>query len=450
MTARHHALGETVSGSRAGVDLWSLRIVHPRDVVQTIPLAADEGHVIGRAPPQPGASTIPHRTVSRVHARIEHTAGAWTICDLSSHNGSWCDGVRLGERAVPMHEGAVVRMGDTLAVLERATGIQGNDGPVSREAVPGDSPVAARLRAAIAAIANDPSPVLLIGEIGTGKELIAHELHRLSQRRGPLVPFSCAGLDATIERQLFGHDSGAQGDPATDHRGRFREAHTGTLFLDEIGELAAELQPRLLRVIETGSLDAIGEAELVDVRIVAATNRELGDVIEHRGFHHDLHARLAVHELRVPPLRERRGDILLWLDLLAEIWADRRDRPRQPLELRPDAAEALLRFPWPGNLRDLDRVVHMVSPLYDGSSIALGHLPGWLRGPGVSETPSPETRDDDEPPIGLERQGIPGRDELLAVLTELDWMITAVAQHFGRDRRQVHRWMDGYGLRRDG
>ncbi|MBX7078080.1 MAG: sigma 54-interacting transcriptional regulator [Nannocystaceae bacterium] len=455
MAAGDDLFAETVSGARAGVvsseGAWRLRIVAPREVATTVALT--EPTVVGRAPAAAGLASVAHRTVSRAHLQLERVAGVLTARDLGSHNGSWVDGVRLEARAVPLHDGAVVRLGDVLAVVEYEPRVEpGDDAVVARDAVPGDAPAVVALRRRLAAVAVDPAPVLVIGETGTGKELVAHELHRLSQRRGPLVAFNCAELAPTVvESQLFGHDKGAFTGASGSHRGLFREADGGTLFLDEIGELLPELQPKLLRVIQTGQVHAVGAAKpvAVDVRIVAATNRELQAEVERGGFRRDLHARLALHELRVPPLRERRGDLLAWIDLLAQLWSERRERAVVPFDLRADAAELLLRAPWLGNLRELDRLVHALAPGYDGGAVGPAQLPAWLREGDDAGSTVAETEDEAQlPPLPTQR-GIPSREALLAALEQHQWVVIAVARHFGRDRRQVYRWMDGYGIRRE-
>ena len=188
----------------------------------------------------------------------------------------------------------------------------------------------------------------------------------------------------------------------------------------------------------------------VDVRIVAATNRNLADEVDAGQFRRDLYARLAMHEVRVPALRRRRSDLLGWIDVLAAAWAARRDRPAPEIQLSPDAAELIVRGSWDENLRGLDRVVHAIAPLADEGPIAATALPDWLSG-----TPRPDTLETPQPPaVSIpkstrpERPPIPDKSELLAALEEHDWVIQSVARHYGRDRRQVYRWMDNHGIKR--
>src|SRR6185295_11015283 len=171
--------------------------------------------------------------------------------------------------------------------------------------------------------ATDPAPVLLHGESGTGKERIAGELHRLSGRKGRLIAVNCAALSRElVESQLFGHQKGAFTGATELHPGYFRAAQGGTLFLDEIGELSLEVQPKLLRAIQQGEVQAVGSTQPahVDVRVVAATNRELQQAVNAGQFRADLYARLSLWELRVPPLRERRADLFPWIDRLHGRW----------------------------------------------------------------------------------------------------------------------------------
>lgn len=429
-----------------------IRVVYPTEVCATVDLRTKATRVFGRGPSESGGVRVPHRTVSRSHLEVQYATSlrAWTVRDLGSRNGTWLDGAKLGDAAVALADGSVVRMGDVLAVFEWCTGELPAQSPVSRDAIYGDSVRVLALRAELARVAVDPSPALIIGETGTGKELCAAELHRLSERDGPLVSFNCAELSANVvESQLFGHEKGAFTGATTAHPGLFRSADGGTLFLDEVGELPLELQPKLLRALQTGEIMSVGGTKKakVDVRIVAATNRNLADEVDAGQFRRDLYARLAIHELRVPALRRRRSDLLGWLDVLARAWAERRDRPAPELRLSPDAAELIVRGSWDENLRGLDRVVHAIAPLADEGPIPATALPDWITG-----TPRPDTKT--PPGVSIpkstrpQRPPIPNKDELLAALEEHEWVIQSVARHYGRDRRQVYRWMDNHGIKR--
>ena len=249
-------------------------------------------------------------------------------------------------------------------------------------------------------MAADPSPVLLTGATGTGKEFIAREIHRLSGRSGKLVAVNCAVLNPQlVESQLFGHVRGAFTGAHTDQPGLFRSAEGGTLMLDEIGELPLDLQPKLLRVLQEKEVCPIGGTRnvAVDVRVIAATNRDLPALVESGGFRQDLHARLALWEIRVPSLQRRRADVLLWLERLLARWRAARELAAVPaLALDAQAAEALLLQTWPDNLRGMDRLVHAVGEVAGtGRALALGDLPPW-----VLEAPS-------RGPARPSRRGVP-------------------------------------------
>jgi transcriptional regulator with PAS, ATPase and Fis domain len=232
--------------------------------------------------------------------------------------------------------------------------------------------------------ARSAETVLLTGETGTGKEMIAAAIHRASARCGrPFVAVDCASLPRELaESELFGYDPGAfTGARGSGKRGRFELAEGGTLFLDEIGELAIELQAKLLRVLEERHVFRIGGERLraVDVRVVAATNRDLSKAVADGAFRLDLYHRLAVLEIHVPPLRERGNDVLaLARRFLAESAARAgRGLPRLSIEVE----ETLLRYPWPGNLRELKNVVAHVLHWADGDEVGLAELPRRLLEP---------------------------------------------------------------------
>jgi transcriptional regulator with GAF, ATPase, and Fis domain len=395
-----------------------------------------------------GATGLPvdDPTVSRRHLTIESDASGreHLAIDLRSRNGSSVDGQRL-VAPVALTHGAVVRLGDVLLVYERPT--PGEPLPwvetpqVSRIAIPGDSSAAYLLRAAVARSAPDPSPALIIGETGTGKELIAAEMHRLSGRRGELVAINCAAISPQlIESQLFGHVRGAFTGAGEANPGLVRAARGGTLFLDEIGELPLELQAKLLRVIQEGEVLPVGgtQATKVDVRIIAATNRDLEADAEAGLFRRDLYARLALWIVRVPPLRERRVDVLGWFDRLHRRWLERRGRSPGAggtLAFEPNAAEALILNAWPENLRGVDRLVHQHGTMTRPLTVA--DLPPWLAArPGAPVTSPPP-----------ERRVIPAptREELEAALQETG-SVRATAKRYGRDRRQIYRWMEAFGI----
>lgn len=220
----------------------------------------------------------------------------------------------------------------------------------------GSSPAMERLRVQIAQVAPTDARVLILGESGSGKELVANAIHRYSARaRGPFVSVNCAAIPRDlVESEMFGHERGAF-TGATDRRiGRFELADGGTLFLDEIGDLQLEAQAKLLRVLESGEIQRIGaeRSQRVNIRALAATNRKLEDAVDNGAFREDLYFRLNVFPIRVPPLRERLGDIPELVEHLSA-----RLRPRSPPHFNEDALKALGKHSWPGNVRELANIV---------------------------------------------------------------------------------------------
>jgi DNA-binding NtrC family response regulator len=218
--------------------------------------------------------------------------------------------------------------------------------------------------------------VLLEGESGTGKELFARGLHALSPRAdGPFVAINCAAIpDTLLETELFGHEKGAFTGAAARKPGRFEMAHRGTLFLDEIGDLPLALQAKILRALEEKRFERVGGTQslLVDVRVVAATNRNLKQRVAERQFREDLYFRLSVFPIQIPPLRERSKDVVT----LARHFVDRfcRDLNKKPLTLTPAALDELEAYSWPGNVRELQNCIERAVILCDGDSIHPRHL----------------------------------------------------------------------------
>jgi transcriptional regulator with GAF, ATPase, and Fis domain len=420
----------------------SLTAVFPAGLSWRVELGADP-RVLGRDG-GPGVAALDHRTVSRRHLEISWDGGRHVATELGSRNGSRLDGRRLDERAQAVGEGAVLQLGDVFLVYEGETDAT-DDAPLPD--LPGRSAAARALRAAVARAAADPSPALIVGETGTGKEWVARELHRAGGRSGPMVAVNCAALGPTlVESQLFGHVKGAFTGATGEHRGLFRAADGGTLFLDEIGELPLELQPKLLRALQDHEVLAVGATRTVavDVRVVAATNRALGAAVSDGGFRRDLYARLAMWEIAVPPLRARRADILDWLLRLHHAWRDARPGARAaPIELLPDAVETLLLHPWPDNLRGVDRLVHRLATATHTAAVGRAELPAWLR--DLEPAPAEPTA---EPAPARGRRETPARAEIERAYHELGGSVRALARHFGRDRKQIYRWLAALGLKK--
>lgn len=421
---------------------WArLQVVHPPELAATLTLTPPET-TIGRDGSEAG-QVVEHVTVSRRHLSIRRDGASALAVDLQSRNGTWINGVPAGSLPRALNHGDVIRMGEVCAVLELGDGEPPVDADTDEHALPGCSAAVARLRESIARAAADPSPVLITGESGTGKEFAARELHRCSGRPGPLVVTNCAALSATlIDSQLFGHEKGAFTGAVSTQPGLFRAASGGSLFLDEIGEVPLEVQPKLLRAVELGEVAPLGDTKTinVDVRIIAATNRNLGEDVEAGRFRRDLYARLSLFEIQLPPLRERRADIPMWIERLTARWRDAREQPPgPPLKLSAEAMETVLLHRWPENLRGLDQLVHALATGSADETITRTMLPDWLQTP---TKPAPKTSE--KTPSG--RPAKPDRETLEKALRAHDWNVAAVAAEYERDRKQIYRWIEAYGI----
>ncbi len=242
----------------------------------------------------------------------------------------------------------------------------------------------------VAQVSVTNTSVLLRGESGTGKELVAHAIHYNSARAaGPFIRVNCAALPETLmESELFGHERGAFTGAQARKKGRFELAHGGTLFLDEIGELSLSTQAKLLRVLQEREFERVGGNEVlrVDVRLIAATNRDLEQAIAERRFRDDLYYRLNVFPLFLPPLRDRKPDILLLADHFVEKYARAHERPVQ--RITTPAIDMLIRYHWPGNVRELENVIERAVVVCDGTAIHGRHLPPTLQtAEGTNEAP---------------------------------------------------------------
>ncbi len=249
----------------------------------------------------------------------------------------------------------------------------------------GSSATMIKLNAKIQRVGNANGSVLIRGESGVGKELVARAVHRASQRsRRPMLTVNCAAIPSElIESQLFGHKKGSFTGADSDHIGWFQQSHTGTLFLDEIGELTLEGQAKLLRILEGHPFLPVGATEevLVDVRVIAATNRDLAEFVREKKFREDLFYRLSVFELFVPPLRDREGDIELLINHFLEHFC--RQHGRADLGISVVAKDKLLEYPWPGNVRQLRNVIDSAVVMADDPRIELDDL--GLRDTGLSQ-----------------------------------------------------------------
>jgi transcriptional regulator with PAS, ATPase and Fis domain len=307
---------------------------------------------------------VPDNAVSRLHLELVARHGRVRARDLTSTNGSFFEGARFG--TMDLFPGAIVRIGETelqIVATDEVHPLPPYEKPSFGKLI-GRSRKMREVFAILERAARIDATVLLAGETGTGKELVAESIHEASARRDqPFVVVDCASIPANlIESELFGHRKGAYTHAIADRMGAFAAADGGTIFLDEIGELPLDLQPRLLRALETRTVKAVGadQFERVDVRVIAATNRDLEREVEAGRFRRDLYYRLAVIQVRIPPLRERREDIIAIAKHLASILETKTGKK---LDLAPQTIAALLSHDWPGNVRELRNVIENAASL---------------------------------------------------------------------------------------
>ncbi|MEM6553731.1 MAG: sigma-54 dependent transcriptional regulator [Planctomycetota bacterium] len=292
-------------------------------------------------------------------------------------------------------------------------------------------------------VAPSPIPVLITGESGSGKELVAKAIHTHSRRATKqYVPLNCAGLSESIlEDELFGHVRGAYTGADKDRQGRFEYAHGGTLFLDEVGDMPKAMQAKLLRVLESGEVVRLGsnETRLVDVRLISATNRDLDAMVKDGSFREDLYFRIRGVELPIPPLRQRREDIALLVDHYTRQFANEMDRT--PPTVSEDVQQALTAYAWPGNVRQLINAVQNMVVVAEGDRLETRHLPPEIRdSAGLPDTASAT------PTAGvsldqLEKQAIRETLKLTAGNRE------QAAKMLGIGERTLYRKLKEYGLK---
>ena len=285
------------------------------------------------------------------------------------------------------------RLEGVLAVVRDITSLVGmkvwSEQSTGFAGIVGRDPKMVQIFRQIQKLADHDYPVLITGETGTGKELVAAAIHSESRRHhGPFVPVNCGALpEGVVESELFGHVKGAFSGAVRDKKGRFELADGGTIFLDEVAELTRPMQVKLLRILETKAFERVGGEKTltVDVLVVSATNRDLKREVEQKRFREDLYYRLNVVPIKLPPLRERRGDIPL---LLEYFWDQARSRGQTPPRLLPAAMALLLAYPWPGNVRELQNAVHYVLAGCRGEVAGPADLPQEIRRAATPRVPA--------------------------------------------------------------
>jgi transcriptional regulator with GAF, ATPase, and Fis domain len=355
-----------------------------------------------------------------------------------------------------LRDGDIVELGHTLFLFRDSIPVADEDmddvdlgARVGQEPLRGMTtliPQLAHTLTRLERVAAADIPVLIVGESGTGKEVLARAVHGLSGRRGDFVAVNCGAIpENLVESELFGHRKGAFSGASEDRTGLIRAADGGTLFLDEIGDLPAPSQAALLRVLQEREVMPVGGTKplAVDIRLVAATHRDLEEMVDRGLFRHDLYARIAGFRMEVPPLRERREDLGL---LVGALLSRAGDREHPGLDC--DAARQLFSYSWPLNIRELENCLSTASVLAGSEPIALEHLPATVR--GEARVPAAATDD----PVGastlrLSADDARRRNDLISAMREHKGNISAVARVLGKDRKQIQRWVKRFKLQPD-
>jgi two-component system nitrogen regulation response regulator NtrX len=314
-----------------------------------------------------------------------------------------------------------------------------------RHEMVGDSPALQGVMDAIRRSAPTSATVLILGESGVGKELVARAIHRNSQRsRERFVQVNCAALpEELIESELFGHEKGSFTGATEKQIGKFEQADRGTIFLDEVGDMSQKTQAKVLRVLQEGEVERLGSARTlkVDVRVIAATNKDLEDEIAKGNFREDLYFRLSVVPIHVPPLRDRREDIPLLVRHFAELMA--RDNNFRPKRFTPAAIEVMQQHRWKGNIRELRNTVERLLIMAPGDTIDAGDLRGVLRAdarPADGEAPR------EKPGTLREFKELAERQFLVEKLRENGWNISRTAEIIGTPRSNLYKKLEQYGI----
>jgi transcriptional regulator with GAF, ATPase, and Fis domain len=358
------------------------------------------------------------------------------VVDKDSRNGVYVAGKKILRESVTTTR--VLRLGDTIFLLERAQLAATTSSLELPPYLIGTSDIFRDACSSAHAAATSGLPVLLLGETGAGKEVFAQAIHDWSQRSGRLVALNMAALPSELcEAQLFGHVRGSFTGAYRDERGAFDMADGGTLFLDEVGELPHHLQPKLLRVLETREFTPVGAARSrkTDVLVVAATNADLPREVEAKAFRRDLFARLAGIVIRIPPLRSRLTDLpLLLRHFLAAGGHD--------IELSASFIEVALLYDWPMNVRELKTIATRLKFL-KVDVLERAHFKKVIdeivpRDDGPSE----ERVEEFEAP----RRKRPSREALEETLRQFGGNVTRTASHYGRDAKQIYRWIESEGI----
>jgi DNA-binding NtrC family response regulator len=387
------------------------------------------------------------RTASRHHFEIQYTERGYLLIDLNSTNGTWLDGRRV-ERAY-LSQGSQVRAGQSVVTFapidEEVTVEPDRDGELC--GMVGASVKMRQIFGLIRKIAPMDVSVVIQGETGTGKELVARAVHELSARkRGPMVVLDCGAIPPNlIESELFGHEKGSFTGAVSSRPGAFERANGGTIFLDELGELRTDLQPKLLRVLENREVRRVGgnDVQNVDVRVIAATNRDLVKEIQTGAFREDLYFRLSVITIQLPPLRQRREDIPY---IIRRALADPEVMQRHGRKVfSPAAMSMLMAYSWPGNIRELMNVISHVLTFSEHEEVDVAQLPARVLGQ-QKEAPLPFNEHLSFKDAKEQLLESFEREYVSQVLKRCDGNISRAARESGLHRKSIERLVKKYSL----
>ncbi len=395
-------------------------------------------------------------TVSRFHCEIRHIRDEYLLVDHDSTNGTYVGELRL--REAYLYPNCEMLVGNSLVrfmpLVEEIPVY-----PIARNRYGSLIGSSSRMRATygiIDKVAPSELSAVIEGETGTGKELVARAIHERSRRaRGPLVIFDCSAFpENLLESELFGHEKGAFSGAIRTHRGVFERAEGGTIFFDELGEMSVALQPKFLRALESGEIRRVGGERTirVDVRVVAATNRNLSTLVEEGKFRQDLFYRLAKVRIELPSLRDRLEDLGLLIEhFMQEL--RQRDESVVARGFAPAVIDALRTYDWPGNVRELRNVVERAATFCETDEVQVDDLPGELRArlghadlagrvlPVPAIQPGENLKDAKERMVAQFE-----REYLLQLLERHNQNISRVAREAGIDRRHVYRLMKKYDI----
>ena len=396
------------------------------------------------------AIRISDRWLSSDHAAISRQGEDFVFRDLRSKNGSRINGASV--ETATLRDGDIIELGQTFFVFRSRAMLAETDPHdfviSADQVVPGVATLQAGLNARfsdLGRIATTEVPVAVLGETGTGKELVARAVHQMSRREGAFIAVNCGGFPKDlVASELFGHTKGSFTGANADKVGLIRSADRGTLFLDEIGELPLEQQVILLRVLQDQTVTPIGGSpRKVGFRLVVATNRDMAAAISTGQFREDLWARASGFVMRLPPLRERREDLGLILGCLLA----RLREGEQSVTIRSDAAYALLRHESPQNIRELEQCMRAALALCEGDAVTFANLPESIRAPHLNrpppDRPPPDALPDDDPAEALDELR---QEHLRKLLERTGGNLSEVARLMGKHRPQIQRWIKRYGI----